>query len=58
MKDSSEDDRYSDKEAARRRDEVVRRMIGTPPQPRPTPVRKPKELSVSKGRVRKGKARE
>jgi hypothetical protein len=27
------DDQFSDEEAARRRDEVVKRMIATPPQP-------------------------
>jgi hypothetical protein len=37
------DDRLSDEEAARRRDEVVKRMLATPPQPRPSPQkRKPK----------------
>ena len=34
------DDAYSDKEAARRRDEVIRRMANTPPQHRATPIRK------------------
>jgi hypothetical protein len=28
------DESYSDKEAARRRDEVVKQMLNTPPQPR------------------------
>ena len=31
---SKEPETYSDKEAARRRDEVVKRMLATPPQPR------------------------
>lgn len=32
-KQASNDD-YSDEEAARRRDEVIKRMLNTPPQPR------------------------
>lgn len=32
-----DDDAYSDAEAARRRDEVVKRMLATPPQPRKPP---------------------
>lgn len=28
------DDQFSDEEAAQRRDAVVKRMLGTPPQPR------------------------
>lgn len=31
------DDFYSDKEAARRRDDVVRRMAGTPPDHKASP---------------------
>jgi hypothetical protein len=31
---ASNDDQFSDEEAARRRDEVVKRMLNTPPQPR------------------------
>jgi hypothetical protein len=39
-----DDDRYSEEETARRRDEVIRRMINTPPQPRRSPTApKPKE---------------
>ena len=35
-------EQYSDEETARRRDEVVRRMANTPPQPRTkTPTRRP-----------------
>ena len=33
MNTSSSEDRYSDDEAARRRDEVIKRMLNTPPQP-------------------------
>jgi hypothetical protein len=36
-----EDEPMSDEEAARQRDEVVRRMLNTPPQPRKPKV-KPK----------------
>ena len=45
---------YSDEEAARRRDAVVKRMLNTPPQPR---GEKPKQRPVSKGRVHKGRTR-
>jgi hypothetical protein len=53
-----DDDRYSAEETARRADEVIKRMLNTPPKPRkakPTP--KAKERPASKGRVRKGKSR-
>jgi hypothetical protein len=33
----SEDKKYSQKETERRRDEVVRRMANTPPQPKAIP---------------------
>ncbi len=33
----SPDTEFSDEEAARRRDDVIRRMIATPPQPKPKP---------------------
>jgi hypothetical protein len=42
------DENYSDEEAARRRDEVIRRMANTPPQPKrkktgeASPAKKPK----------------
>jgi len=32
----------SDEAIARQRDEVVKRMLATPPQPRPKPEKKPK----------------
>lgn len=36
-------DNLSNEEAARRRDEVIKRMLATPPQPRaPKPAKKPK----------------
>lgn len=44
-------DQYSPEEAARRRDEVVRRMANTPPQPRPTDHHKKKEPEVEPGRA-------
>jgi hypothetical protein len=46
---------YSAKGAARRRDEVIKRMLNTPPQPRRT--KKLKERPAQKGRVHKAKAR-
>jgi hypothetical protein len=47
MKSESDGDNYSAEEAARRRDEVTRRMIDMPPKPRPTP--KAKERPAPKG---------
>jgi hypothetical protein len=39
-----DDENYSAEEAARRRDEVIRRMANTPPQPRVMrPSRRPKK---------------
>lgn len=35
-------DRRTEEEAARRRDEVVKRMLATPPQPRPSQPKKAK----------------
>ncbi len=35
-----QDDNYDADEIARRRDEVVRRMANTPPQPRKKPIRR------------------
>jgi hypothetical protein len=54
MKAADDPERYSDEETAKRRDDVIRRMLNTPPQPR---VPKTKERPASKGRVRKGKSR-
>ena len=45
-------DSFNDKEAARRRDEVVRRMANTPPQPKPKtlrPLKKAKKAVPSHG---------
>jgi hypothetical protein len=59
--DQRPNDDYSDEEAARRRDAVIKRMLNTPPQPRrkksAAPIPKPKERPASKGRVHKGKTR-
>lgn len=40
MSEDADDDEYDGTEAARRRDEVVKRMLATPPQPRPKPTPK------------------
>jgi hypothetical protein len=59
--DQRPNDDYSDEEAARRRDAVIKRMLNTPPQPRrkkaTAPTRKAKERPASKGRVHKGKTK-
>jgi hypothetical protein len=36
------DDDFTDEEASRRRDEVIRRMANTPPQPKVTTPHRPK----------------
>ena len=33
----ADDEEYTPEEAAKRRDEVVKRMLATPPQPKPKP---------------------
>ena len=35
MPDEPDEDEYTPEEAARRRDDVVKRMLSTPPQPKP-----------------------
>lgn len=46
-KSSPFDDLYSDSDAAKRRDEVVRRMANTPPQPHVSrPSKIPKEKAA------------
>lgn len=51
-----EDDQYTDAETARRRDEVIRRMANTPPQPKSRDHRRKKKRAGA-GRVAgKGRA--
>jgi hypothetical protein len=51
------DDHLTDAEIAKRRDEVIRRMANTPPQPKTTiPVRSKKKKKAVAGRAA-GKAR-
>lgn len=45
-----EDDQFPDEEAARRRDEVVKRMIATPPQPhKPPSPKQPAKAKKARG---------
>jgi hypothetical protein len=53
MKAEGADDRYSEQETAQRRDEVIRRMIATPPQPR-KPDKASQKRQPKKGRSKKG----
>lgn len=51
-KSRTDDDAYSGEEAARRRDEVIRRMANTPPQPKATALRPSKrKKKAGAGRV-------
>ncbi len=52
MDPKRDEESYSEHEAAKQRDEVLKRMLNTPPEPH-----KSKERSTPKGRVRKGKSR-
>jgi hypothetical protein len=49
-------DDYSPEEAEKRRDEVVRRMANTPPQPKAIPRPKKKKKAVAGRAVRKARA--
>jgi hypothetical protein len=42
-----DDEKYSHTETARRRDEVIRRMANTPPQPKASPSPKKKKIAVA-----------
>jgi len=55
MKESQKD--FRDAEIARRRDEVIRRMASTPPQPKATPRPKKKKKAVAGRAVRKAPSR-
>jgi hypothetical protein len=51
-------DEYSREETAQRRDEVIRRMANTPPQPKATPLRPKKKKKAGAVRAaRKSRAR-
>jgi hypothetical protein len=55
VKESQKD--FSDAEIARRRDEVIRRMASTPPQPKATPHPKTKKKAGAGRAVCKVRAR-
>jgi hypothetical protein len=59
MTKNARDDSYSGMEVARRRDEVIRRMLNTPPQPRHQKPRseKAKKRPARKGRMHRAKSR-
>lgn len=50
------DETYSGAEASRRRDEVIRRMANTPPQPKASPHSKTKKKAGEVRAVRKVRA--
>jgi hypothetical protein len=53
----NDDEKYSAKETERRRDEVIRRMVNTPPQHKPTIPHPIKKKKAGAGRaVRKARA--
>jgi hypothetical protein len=56
MSAKDDDDRYSAEETARRADEVIKRMLKTPPQPRRSA--NPKKPSAPRPSIRKGKPRQ
>lgn len=53
MAKQTTDDHYSEPEASRRRDELLRRLLHTPPQPRSQPKAKPAKGAAKAGRQRK-----
>jgi hypothetical protein len=52
----AKDEQFTDEEIANRRDEVIRRMANTPPQPKPTPHQKKKKKAGAGRAVRKDRA--
>jgi hypothetical protein len=50
------DDQFSDQETARRRDEVIRRMANTPPQPKIPSRQKKRKKAVAGPAARKVRA--
>jgi hypothetical protein len=51
MARTGKDDDYSPEEAAKRRDEVIRRMANTPPQPKVTTHRPKRKMKAGAGRA-------
>ncbi len=51
------DDKYNEEEAARRRDEVIRKMANTPPQHRTNRPKKAKATAVARKPAKRGGAR-
>jgi hypothetical protein len=51
------DDQFSDEETVRRRDEVIRRMANTPPQPKISPHPKKEKTVVAERATRKDRVR-
>lgn len=53
MDTKHKDDHFSDKETARRRDEVIRRMANTPPQPHAKATTRPagKKKTTAEGQA-------
>jgi hypothetical protein len=55
-KPPKDDDAYSEAEAARRRDAIVRNMIATPPRPhKPTKAKRAKKAKPNEQASKKGK---
>ncbi len=54
---NTKDDQFSPDEAARRRDEVIRRMANTPPQPKSKTSHRPKKKRKAGAGRAAGKSR-